>query len=104
MEDAKANWRILSNADRIDIQDKMETMQADSQKLSQLSATPPADLPRGLSGRLALRLEGGAAAHHVDLLVCTRPDCQTTFKLAALMSEHALVGIGGSLKKHSGPK
>ena len=74
------------------IQNDIESLERELQKSTLLTAAPTGDLPHGLVCRLALRLEGGAAANHASLAMCTYPNCYQTSRLAALMSEHASSG------------
>ena len=88
LKNDEAKRHRLLDVERIDIQNNRKKLEADLEKLLPLTVSPPADLPRGLSGRVALRIEGGVAAHHVAMVVCMYPGCRTTDRLAARMSEH----------------
>ena len=74
------------------MKNEIETLERELRRSTLLTAAPPGDLPHGLVCRLALRLEGGAAANHASLAMCTYPNCYQTSRLAALMSEHASSG------------
>ena len=98
---AQLRWELTNfKADRwssphteiIHIQTKIESVEEELRKSTLLTVAPTGDLPRGLVCRLALRLEGGTAANHASLVVCTYPTCSQTLRLAALMSEHASSG------------
>ena len=78
--------------DRTALEDKEKTLVADYNNLRMLTVSSPADLPRGVPCRVALRVEGGVAANHVSMMVGMAEGCLGANRLAALMSEHASSG------------
>ena len=87
------------------IEAEISKLEVQLAKFSSLTVAPTAHFPRGMIARIALRLLGGPAANHASTVMYVQvPRMHADFELGGPQVGAHPVGIGGSLKEHSGTK